>query len=247
MPAGFGDDAPTDFRWGDDPVDALYFGDDLIWQAYSPPVVMARSGGTDGSSTTSHTITLPASPVAGELLLVVIGGGANVTYSTSSSGWTVRGQAAFNTGSYASIAVLAGIAGTAGALTVTTSGSARCLHTSFRIGSWSGDLADVKLATATGSASSAANPPSLTPGYEGASPEALWIVGANIAEFAGSQPITAAPAGYSNLALQHVAYNSALGTAELVAAGATQDPAVFTNATGSSRNWATTTISVLGG
>jgi hypothetical protein len=202
------------------------------------PTVIARSGATTAAST-SHTITLPAGAAAGHLYLVVMGMDGLVTLSTVTGGWTKVGQGAGSNGVTAG--VFAGIAGTATTpLVITSSTSADGAHNSWDIDGWSGTVANLSFATATG-AGSAGTPPALTPA--GGAKDFLWVV--NCSANSGALLPTAAPAGFSNFVSRTfgtAATDGNVGTAELSLNTATETPGAYTRTV--SGGWECDTISI---
>ncbi len=134
-----------------------------VQSVFADIVTAQRGSGSSATATTSHAITLPTtSQVTGELYLIFFNPGAAATCSTSSSGWTLVGQVGTATAS--PIAVFAGIVGTAGALTVTTSASVARAYTTYRLTNWSGNLAEIQvIGGGNASSSSTHTCPTLTP------------------------------------------------------------------------------------
>ena len=74
MPARWGDDNPTTFKFGDDQVHALCYGDDLVWTSLTPQLLTYTALGTHEYET----------PISGGYFIdrVAIGGGAAGNDST---------------------------------------------------------------------------------------------------------------------------------------------------------------------
>lgn len=202
------------------------------------PSVIARSGGTTAAGT-SHTIVLPAGVTAGHLYLVVMGIDGLVTLTTATTGWVKVGQGAGSNGVTAGVFV--GIAGTAVTpFVITSSTSSNGAHNSWDIDGWSGTLADVGFATATGAGSAGTSPP-LTPA--GGALDYLWIV--NCSANSGANLATAAPAGFTNFVSRTAGVTATDGNtevAELLANTATETPGAWTRVV--TGGWEADTISV---
>lgn len=202
------------------------------------PSVIARSGGTTAVGT-SHTITLPAGVTAGHLYLVVMGIDGLVTLTTATTGWTKVGQGTGANGVTAG--VFAGIAGTAVTpFVITSSTSTNGAHNSWDIDLWSGVIADIAFATATG-AGSAGTSPALTPA--GGALDYLWIV--NCSANSGANLATAAPAGFSNFVSRTAGVTATDGNtevAELQANTATETPGAWTRVV--TGGWEADTVSI---
>lgn len=210
----------------------------------NPPITTYPKLGaylTDFADTngTSTDITMPAA-AAGDLLLVEFqADGSQTTIDTASSGWTRIGQYANSTVS--TFALFAGIQGTAAALTITNTTSLHRAWIVRVIKNWSGVIADIEVASTTGSSTNM-NPPSLTPTH-GSQPYLWGAIGV------GSQNSTyptLPPAGWSNFV--NVRCNATAGSTHIghgdawtLATGTTMDPPVFTSTTGA---WRTLTVAI---
>lgn len=202
------------------------------------PVVVNRSGGSQTGTSGTHPATLPASLVNGRLLLVVYGIDGSPVVSTTSTGWTLLGQAASVDGT---IAVFVGVVGVAGALVANTSDTEQSSHNSWQIDGWSGDLSKIYAAFATGaSVANSADPPALTP--PGGSKDYLWIAAIGVG--GGTEWPTAGPSGWTNFVQRRGSSLSGMGSvgsSELSATTASQNPGVFTHA---AREAAAATIAI---
>lgn len=207
---------------------------------YSPPVVAARSGGSQTTTfNTAQPITLP-SHSAGNLLLVFIAMQAAQTTSTSQSGWTKIGEVTND----CTMAVWAGISGVAQTpLTINTSASSATGHTSYTVSNWSGQISDIGFASATGTSTNM-NPPNLTPSQGGQ--EYLWLAAGAGGNGSSSGP-TAAPTGFSNLQTRNtgstLSTHTGMGSAEQMLSASSLDPDAFTS---TSAGWVSFTLSVPG-
>lgn len=153
------------------------------------PTVVSSSG-YGVTSAINHTVTLPSSLVAGNLLLLICGAAANMN---TPSGWTHLGNLN-NPGAYAT--VFARISdGTETTVTITSGGTNAVAAQCYQIGDWYGSIADgVFLGTAATGQSSSANPPSLT--HTLGSNETLWVACAALS--LQNVTVNTWPSGYSN-------------------------------------------------
>lgn len=192
------------------------------------------------ANATSTAITLPAAD-PGDLYLVEFQADASQTsIATSSSGWTKIGQYANSTVS--TFGLFAGIAGTAAALTITNTTSLHRAWIVRVIKGWSGTIADIEVASTTGSSTNI-NPPSLTPSH-GSQPYLWGAIGV------GSQNSTyptLPPASWGNFvnvrcnasaATTHVGH----GDAWTISTASVMDPPAFTSTTGA---WLGLTVAIL--
>lgn len=162
------------------------------------PTIVDSVASTRGGSTTSHSITGPTSPTAGNLLIAFVGFNTVITPSTSSTGWTRLGfiQHASSASSVATtIAVFVGIAGTAGALVVSSSGSQQSASVMLEVSGHNG-TAGVFMET-TGSSSGTGT--SSTISYPSLAPPTGMADYLAIAFASNATPIyvPAAPSGYA--------------------------------------------------
>jgi hypothetical protein len=133
------------------------------------PVVETSNYGYNNTAGTSHTVNLPASIAAGDLLIVFFGYYTG-TVSTP-GGWETMGTENNGTSVYQAIFYKTASGSEGSTLTVTTGSSTKSSHVSYRISGWTGTPEKGSVATGT---DSAPNPPSLTPSWGSA--ETLWIV-----------------------------------------------------------------------
>lgn len=160
------------------------------------PLVESRTvgGSPNISNSTTHVINLPSSPGAGNLLLVIMGSDGNPTVSTTSPGWVKLGQSSDNAAD--NVSAFAGVAGTAGDLTVTSAPAENTAHVVYEVSNWSGAVGDVASAfrNAGGTRQSFASPPPLTP--PGGELDYLWFTGST-ARVSTNAPTGPAP-GFSD-------------------------------------------------
>lgn len=178
-------------------------------------------------SSTSHTVNLPASIVAGNLLVIECF--ENVASLTvTASGWTNIGSANSTSDGLVLLAKIA--TGAEGAtVAVTTSSSVRATYIARQISGNQNDVTTSEIAVGTGSTavSTTPDPPSLTPSWGSA--ENLWFA------FAGwnstSTTLSSYPSGYSTSQLTKVGSglgaNSCASAAKLATASS-DDPGTFT-------------------
>lgn len=210
------------------------------------PVVATTNSGNDTTGT-SHTVTLPGSIAAGDLLIVIFATDGNPTV-TWPSGWD---QAANNllattaSGTANTLTCKQRIAdGSEGAsITVTTSASEWTAWSTLRITGWHGTTV-AEAGAATG-ASTTANPPSLNPtGWD--VEDTLWIA-CSSRDTGGTDDDdnTAHPASYT--AIHNVLGGTNAGAVNLTTsrrdnAVSAEDPGTYTAPT--SEDWVAATISI---
>jgi hypothetical protein len=180
-----------------------YVWNGVIWQAYNIscsgvfPTVESMTTNTFSSTTTTHNVTMPATVMAGDLLIVFFTNDGNATVTTP-SGWTAMGTLTRDI--YARGSVYAKIAnGTEGGTTVNfiTSATEQAAAQTYRIlgASWYGSITNgIALQSYDpGTTTTTPNPPSLSPPWGAA--DSLWIAYA-----AGSSwtSVNSYPASYTN-------------------------------------------------
>lgn len=170
---------------------------------------------TANSSTTSHVLTMPASIVAGRLLLCFLLQNGQSSQG-GFTGWTALFAGMNNSSTYlrAYVKVAAG----SDTATVTNTSAQNSSAVTYQVDSWSGVLANVAFATAA----TVSDPPSLTPA--GGSADYLWFAAA--ASFSGTA--TAAPTNYTNLQAFSASANPLGGVAQRALTAATENPGTFT-------------------
>lgn len=205
------------------------------------PAVESSTLSITSTNRTSHSVALPATVNAGDVLVVATAwdGPPTITWDNSTAGtWTAQANQARST--YCRLVVYSKIAdGTEGGktLTLTSSASEQMAARVFRI---SGAHGDVEAASyAPGSNSASADPPSLTPAWGEA--DTLWLA---VSAIDGAITATAAPTDYTDLTSDA---SSAFGLATLATArrdqrAASENPAGFTLS--GSTPWAAATIAV---
>jgi hypothetical protein len=179
--------------------------------------VVVNSATTNSNSLSSQALTMPASIVAGNLLLAHAFNNPGGTPSIS--GWTQVGT--FQAGSSLNYTVFAKTAVGGDTATITYGANAGGGTIVYQISNWSGSIADV--ASAFSSNAAPGNPPSLD---MGSSRDHLWFAGT-----AGSLVApTAAPANYTDLSTGGA--STLFGTAYRSLTAASEDPGAFTGGAG---------------
>jgi len=210
------------------------------------PLVKFSATSAESSNTTSHTLTLPATVAAGDLLLAIFccDGAPSITWDNTTHGtWTELFESSQGTECTMNVWYKSA-AGTedAGTLAITTGASEKSQMYSAAIGNWDGTAAPA-YGTATGTS---ANPdgPSLNPSGWDAQTNTLWIttyVEDNNADW------SAYPAGWSLYRTKLDASDTAhvgFGLAAAHEATDSKDPGTFT--TTLSDGWLNATIAIPG-
>lgn len=143
------------------------------------PTIATTNSGNSGANATNHTINLPASIAAGDLLLIFFvhdDGSATVTASPPADWSTlVNNRVANDAGTQARLSIWYKTAsGSEGATaTATTTGSEGSAHVTYRITGWHGTTIPEASAAAP-SSSANPDPPNLDP-TNWAAEDTLWI------------------------------------------------------------------------
>ncbi len=176
------------------------------------PTVTSYNTVTEGNTTyTTHTVTLPATVNAGDLLFM-IGYVGNSTTITAPSGWSTLSNDGIRFAFYKT--AVGNEDGTT--VTFTTSASRSAISTTYSIGSWDST-------PAIGTWTSGTNPPSLTSGFGAV--DTLWLAAIHTI----NNTPTAAPSGYSGLTTSSAQYGSQQwGMAYKTANASSEDPGAFT-------------------
>lgn len=201
--------------------------------AFPTPINSANTAAGFGS--TAITVNMPASIVAGRLLLAWGCPGAAITSLTASAEWTQIGSTIVG-GSY-KIFVWGKAAAGGDTLTLTRGSANGTIVLVRQIDTWSGSLSDITLTGATASA----DPPSQTPA--GGAKDYLWIAGRVVT---GSTAATGAPTNYTDLVSNASATTgSTLDTASRQFNASTENPGTFTG--GSTTGPSSFTLSIAPG
>lgn len=193
------------------------------------------NSGFDDTSTTSHSVSLPANIASGNLLIIFITSDT-FTATASASGWTSLYSTASGILSrgYCLYKVADGSEGSA--VTVTFSANCTIAWSSYRITSFQGTP---EAGTPATGSSASPNPPSLTPSW-GADDD-LWLVAAHCIN---STSDLAAPTNYTGLIeVRNTALRSN-GTAYRQLNATSEDPGTFSNA--NNTEWTAGTVAVRG-
>lgn len=212
------------------------------------PQIVSESSGAQTSNSTSHSVTLPATVAAGNLLRVAMAfdGNPTVTWDDSTAGtWTLLRQG--NNGSICKLVNYVKVAdGTEGGLTltVTTSASEQSVYRAVAYNQWEGTLSGgvAVVATASTGTSTSPNPPALTTGWGAVDTLYLEVVSVDN----GNRSVTAASANYTGL-FSDASNGTAgvcLGSARRELAAASDDPGVMTIS--ASDEWVAVTIGIRG-
>jgi len=204
------------------------------------PVVAAVNGGNNADTPgTSHTVNLPASIEADDLLLVFFTATGNYPTITFPEGWIelfATSTTNFKFGCWYRVAD-----GEEGAtISVSTpDGNAYSAHTSYRINNYFGTP---EAGTSATGASANPNPPNLAPTW--GDQEALWFAACGH-HVAGSHTITVYPTNYTDGREDiHTATDQrpGVGTARRELEAASEDPGTFTLS--QSSNWVANAVAV---
>lgn len=194
------------------------------------PTVINTANTVSGGSVSSFPLTMPASIVAGRLLLAVACAALNDSATTAMSGWTKVGSAQRTSG-FGTLAVFAKSA--AGGDTGTVTGTlALRSATTYQIDDWSGSIADIQLVVSGTVAT--LDPPSLTPGFGAL--DYLWIAAAR-----NGAAVTGAPTNYGSLLTAGGGSNPVMASAVRSLNASSEDPGVFA---GSASSPVTATIAI---
>lgn len=176
---------------------------------------------TTTSSTTSKVITMPASIVAGNLLLCFLVQNGAVGQA-GFTGWTALFTGTTGTGCYLRAYVKVAVGGDT-ATDTNTSAPTGIAAVTYQISGATSTIGNIGFITS----SSSADPPSLTPTFGSA--DYLWFACA--AAGGTTTAYTAAPTSYSNLQTCSPASSTA-ACAQRALTGTTENPGTFTGGTG---------------
>lgn len=210
------------------------------------PAVAATATSALTTDATSHTVSLPASIAAGDLLITTFGW-------TSNCPQTISWPAGYTPGTGAKIehTTVVGIDaayrwadGTEGAtISVGTSGLTKSTHNSYRItGAENPSTQAPEFVAVSGTSAGAPDSPNLTP--TGGSKDYLWLTSVNAD---GETDIAAAPTNFTNLVTATTGISGAtsincrMGSARRTLTAASEDPGTWTN---TSTSWTTQTIAI---
>lgn len=193
------------------------------------PAFLSWTKSATNTPGTSHSVALPGTTVANELLLAITMWNANTTI-TGMTGWTKLSGSGLSPGQSEIWAKIA--TGSDGASVSATSSTSEA--GAFMVGRIRGNYNSLvsgtgyKLSVTTAVTTSAPDPPSVTPDW--GSDDNLWIA---VATFRGDNAtLTGYPAGYTDFQDYHVTTNpggggATVGAAVKEATAGSDDPGVF--------------------
>lgn len=201
--------------------------------------VLATNTSVENSNTTSHTISLPSSIVAGQLL--VIGFVCNETPTiTAPSGFTKLVEKHETGASTSKLAIFYKTAtGSEGSTVTATTGDARqSAHFSYRIGAQYVEIPD----TTAGSVGNNNEPNSGSLSPASGSQEYLWL---SVTGNAGGQTTSGYPSGYTGNQITNIGggtFTTTIRTCTKVATASSDDPGVYT--VGATVRWIALTLAI---
>lgn len=189
------------------------------------PVVAATNNSANTTAVTTHTVSLPASIAAGDLLILFLAINQRAV-SSAPSGYTQLVNTAYAGTDTAGGACYYKVADGSEGSTITfgTAVTSRSAHLSLRItGAGTPEAAE-----GTADASTTVDPPNLTP--SGGSKNYLWLAAAALCRY---QTISSYPSGYTggetrNTGTANNNGHASIQIARLAAAAASENPGVFT-------------------
>jgi hypothetical protein len=205
------------------------------------PVVVSTNTSATNASQANHTVNLPGSIVAGNLLIVVASIGTGTAQTVAISGFA---QLHNNVSGGDRLIIFTKTAdGSEGAtINMTTSGNVPTAENSYQISGWGG----IEAASTTGTGANP-DPPNLSPSW--AITKTLWLAAVSARTTAGNVltvstfPSTFTDGIQASWALA-VAPGGVAGSARLASAVASMDPGTFALNTGSSVTWTAGTIGI---
>lgn len=199
-----------------------------------PTVVNTNTSVTTPASTT-HTVSLPASIVAGNLLMIFFAT-ADIPSITTPANWNLLRNKQETLGGTTQQSIFYKVAtGSEGAtVSITTGTSFRSAHATYQISDYSGNP---QASTGASGITGNPNPDTLTP--SGGSQDYLWIVCGTCR----SQTFSSAPTNYTNLVTIATSSQVAVGTARRSLNASSEDPGNFT-ITGGDNEWTAVTVAV---
>jgi hypothetical protein len=197
------------------------FGARKVASAVSAPVVEATNISNNDPATNSHSVSLPAGLVSGDLLIVAFNFASISGSVTTPAGWTLVSESTSSFLRKIFSRVSDGLEG--GTLSVSSSAAARSAHNSYRISNYTGTGPEAAINEG------GADPPSLNPSW-GSLPTLFIPV---VMSAASDWNITAPPANYSNLLQAKNSSSSAtsrcgVGSARRTLTADSDDPGTFT-------------------
>lgn len=195
------------------------------------PTVQTTNTGANSTAGTSHPISMPSGITAGDLLIIFftdsLGTGSTNSFSGGFS-TLPKGDNGTIVGSQIAYKTAAG----GDTCTVTTTGTTKSAHQSYRISGWHGTTIPEQGTWATGASGTSADPPSLNPTNWDVE-DTLWL---ETASNGNSPNYTAGSTNYTDFIHSEAtggggATQCNLGTARRNLAAASDDPDAFAGAT----------------
>lgn len=212
------------------------------------PLVYSSNTGVESANTTSHAVPLPATVVAGQLLIVWMSfdGVPGVTWDNSTAGtWSNYIDTA--NGTSCKLVVKAKIAdGTEGGktLTITTDATEQSVNRSIAVYNWEGTLAGgLNIPAAATGTTANPDPPAATDSWGTVDRKTIAVQGCD-----GGRTTSAYPSGFTLNQFNDSSGGGAgcgLGSAGLNNNAGSQNPGTFTIS--ASDQWVAATISIRGG
>lgn len=204
------------------------------------PTVAATATFGSTSNQTTHTVNLPASIAAGDLLVLAVTNDTDATQTTPAD-WTRITNTASSTLSRLCIYVKDATGSEGSTVDIVVSTSQGLSSAAYRIEGWYGDLAGQEVGVAVAANTSAPDPPSLTASW--GAEDNLWIVVLGYDDEVNN--INTWPTNYSSNQTNGESNHSNEGTGTALATynlnTATQDPGAFA-ISGTSRTVANTVV-----
>jgi hypothetical protein len=202
------------------------------------PAIRARNKGSQNSDSTSHSIVLPPSILAGDVLLCFFSCDANPGVSTSSTGWQVLGS--MSSGNDCKQTVLWKRATGSDGCVVNTSSAEQSTHASMSVANGTDPL----IAMDWGASSPWVDAPRLDPSYGATDYLCIEAITTDSSQ-STSQSVTGIPAGFGNLDSRNPTSTQSAATFTLdrtVSGASFLDPAYATIAT--PEQWVATTVGI---
>lgn len=198
------------------------------------PTVVSTNTSVQTPAGTSHTVSLPGSIVAGNLLLIFFAT-ADIPTITTPANWNLLRNKQETAGATSQQSIFYKVAtGSEGAtVTITTGTSFRSAHATYQISGYSGNP---EASAGASGISGNPDPDSLTP--SGGAKDYLWIASGTCR----SQTFSSAPTSYTNLLTAATSSQVAVGTARRELNATSTDPGNFTIT--ASNEWTGVTVAI---
>jgi len=206
------------------------------WVPTKRPIQVAASVAGTGGISSTHTVTIPGTFAAGDILVVDFSLGSPTGTITFPGDWTDL-HATISSGVNAKAAYRIADGSEGASITVTLSAGRVSNWVSYRISDTAGVAPEA--ATATGT-STTPDPPNLAPSWGAAN--TIWIAGCS-SGVTGTTTVTGYPSGYTNN-LNESTGNGLIGTSQKNSTASSENPGTFTIS--ASQSWSAVTIGVKG-